>query len=1610
MMIQQKAYDRQEIMNHLEHDLQKKIKNSEKIITFARRYYANCSLEDLAIRSTEELSSIVVSQWEFILQRTPGEAKIRVFNPSKEADNWQSTHTIIQVSHDDIPFLVDSIRMEVARNGFEVHYAIHFGGLKVVRDKNFRIKKILRPNEMTEDATSEAPIYFEIDRQIDPLVMENLQKNIDRVLSDVRAAVYDWQSMITRVKESLVELDQSPLSLDPAELSESKDFLNWLVNNHFTFMGSRDYRLIGQDTKRALQFVPGSGLGVLREGTPSSHWYTDLPPQVRKLAISKELLVIAKTSTLSTVHRAVYTDYVGIKRFNAAGELMGERRFIGLYTSTAYHSSPRYIPFLRHKVEKVIEAFHFPSDSHNGKEIVHVLETLPRDDLFQANVEELIQLAEGILHLQERRQIRLFVRKDAYERYFSCLVYVPSDICNTELSLAMQDILMTAFSGTQSTFTTTYTDSILARLHYVVRVTPGDVPVYNIQHIEQQLREVASSWTDELKNQLLSQFGEAEGLKLYTKYRKAFPASYTEYYLPRTAIDDIRKIESLSPENPLEMLFYKMGSTALRLKLFHSEHTIALSDVLPTLENMGFRVMGERPHQIVFRDGSLAWISDFDMVHASHREIDIENIRDHFQDAFNHIWFQQAEDDGFNQLVIIAQLTWHEIAVLRGYTRYLRQTGFTFSQSYIEQALVHNVSVTRNLIELFRVRFSPEYTDQLSRPDLQSYIDKITQALDEITSLDEDRIIRRLLEVILATLRTNYFQTTAEGNFKSYISFKLNPNAISDLPLPRPMYEIFVYSPRVEGVHLRAGKVARGGLRWSDRREDFRTEILGLMKAQQVKNSVIVPVGAKGGFYPKKLPLDGDRDAIMQEAIYCYTTFIRGLLDITDNIGDGGIIIPPVDVVRYDEDDPYLVVAADKGTATFSDIANAVAKEYGFWLDDAFASGGSEGYDHKKMGITARGAWESVKRHFRELGLNPMTTDFTVVGIGDMSGDVFGNGLLLSPHVRLVAAYNHQHIFIDPEPNAAESFEERKRLFHLSRSSWSDYNVALISSGGGVFSRSAKFIRITPEMKKVFSITQDTMIPNDLIRAILKTPVNLIWNGGIGTFVKASQETHMEVGDRTNDAIRVDGRDLTARVICEGGNLGLTQLGRVEYALAGGILYTDFIDNSAGVDCSDHEVNIKILLNRLVLSGEMKLDERNTLLEQMTEEVATLVLYNNYQQTQILSLEASVASQTMDLFQRYMNEMEKQGRLDRALEFLPNDKELQERKMSGHGLTRPELAIMISYCKMYLKQAILASDVPEDAWFVRYLVKAFPTVLREKYLPVMIEHPLKREIIATQLSKHITDHMGVNFVERLHRETGASVAFIMRAYVIAESIYGVENLWKQIEVLDYQVSVSIQHKMMLQLYYLVRRATRWILRNRKPGLDLEATIHYFSASINELIISLPKLLTTAESEMMLQEIQSYQAQGVPETLAKHIAASNTLFTSLDIVEAALKNDLSVSEMAKTYYELGSDLELNWIRDQMNAYPIANQWDELARSAFRDDLDRAQRKLCVSILLASADETKANTEDRIKTWLEQCQLLTGRWQNLLSEIRSSNTTDFVTYSVVLRELIDFAQAG
>lgn len=1581
------------------------------------RYFQAIAPSDLLRLDQKTWAAIFVSHFNLFYERNR-QSKVRVFNPSLEQDAWNSTHTVIQIAHDDIPFLVDSTRMVLNRYGLEMHFILHFGGLKLVRDAQHRMVEVIQ-NGLSEGGQTEAPIYIEIDRVSDSKLMECLRKDILDALNDVQLAVSDWHNMVERIQDCLNELENYPKTLNPDDVSESKDFLRWLCNNNFTFLGARDYRLLGEGKDKSLEEVSGSSLGVLRDDAVHKHekHYSEMPIRAREMALAKDtILSIGKTDKISSVHRAVRTDKIGVKQFDEQGNLIGERRFIGLYTSRAYHSNPMHIPFLSKKVARVIQQLGFPSDSHDGKEAVHILETLPRDDLFQTSFSELFELTKGILELKERKQVRLFILEDAFHRYYSCYVFAPNHLVTTELANKMQQYLLSMLNGKESSYTILFAESVLARIHFIIRVDAKKSIAYSILEMEQQLTQLARSWQDDLKQALLLDKGEELGLQLFSRYQKSFPGSYTEIYSVTESIADINKIESLLNQAPqnlgLEISIYldEDGRT-LRLKLFQMDHQIILSDVLPILENMGMRVLSERPHLIKGKDNQCIWIHDFDLSPISEKPIDLLVWQTFFPDALRAVWFGMAENDGLNRLILATNINWRETVMLRAYAKYFKQIGFALSQNYIEDTLLRYANMTRHLVNLFNARFHPDHVNQ---DQMRSEQLALESALESVNSLDEDKIIRRYLEVILATVRTNYFQKNKVGKDKDYVAFKFDPAQISDLPLPRPKHEIFVYSPRMEGIHLRAGQVARGGLRWSDRREDFRTEVLGLMKAQQVKNTVIVPEGAKGGFVVKAAFPGMTREAWQQEGVACYSTFISGLLDLTDNISHQTHekIIPPAQVICYDKADPYLVVAADKGTATFSDIANQIAQTYGFWLGDAFASGGSVGYDHKKIGITSRGVWVSVKRHFRELGIHPEQDDFTVVGIGDMSGDVFGNGLLLSRHIKLLAAYNGMDIFIDPNPNPEVSYEERQRLFQLPRSSWQDYDVSLISSGGGIFSRSAKSIKISEEMKQVFHIQQDALMPNELIQKILCSPVDLIWNGGIGTFVKSSSETHADVGDKSNDAIRINASALNARVIAEGGNLGMTQLARVEFSLGGGIVNTDFIDNSAGVDCSDHEVNIKILLNPLVAAGELTLEARNALLEKMTNEVAELVLFDNDEQTQMLSLEASVASQTIDLFSQYLRDLEKQGRIDRHLEYLPSDEEILERKQKGQAFTRPEIAMLLAYCKMYLKRDILESDILSDAFFDRYLFSAFPKILCEQYQEKIKNHRLRNEIIATQLCKAITDRMGINFVERLQRETGVEMPFIIRAFAISERIFSMEELWSGIKKLDHSVSADVQYKMMLQLYYLIRRGTRWFLRNRKSNIAIQVTVDELSPLIQSLTAILPEVLDEIGQMNLEKQLSEFVQCGVPELLSRQIAQCSALFTALDIAQSASHYKLPLSDLAKAYYGLGETLRLNWLRESMSNYSVQTLWDELARAGFRDDLDRVQGKLAAKLLSSKLKEMQGaeSIAEKISIWIKRCRFLSERWYHLLDDMQNSDRVDYVTYSVVLRELFDFAQSA
>ncbi|AZO83069.1 NAD-glutamate dehydrogenase [Pseudomonas sp. QLc11A] len=1585
-----------------------------QVALFAEQFFGIISLDELTQRRLSDLAGCTLSAWRLLERFDHAQPQVRVFNPDYERHGWQSTHTAVEVLHHDLPFLVDSVRTELNRRGYSIH-TLQTTVLSVRRGSKGELLEILPKGTQGEDIQQESLMYLEIDRCANTAELNVLSKELEQVLGEVRVAVDDFEPMKAKVQEILSKLDNSQFAVDGDEKSEIKSFLEWLVGNHFTFLGYEEFVVSDEADGGHIVYDKDSFLGLtklLRAGLT----YDDLRIEDYAVNYLREptLLSFAKAAHPSRVHRPAYPDYVSIREIDANGKVVKECRFMGLYTSSVYGESVRVIPYIRRKVEEIEHRSGFQAKAHLGKELAQVLEVLPRDDLFQTPVDELFSTVMSIVQIQERNKIRVFLRKDPYGRFCYCLAYVPRDIYSTEVRQKIQQVLMDRLKATDCEFWTFFSESVLARVQLILRVDPKNRLDIDPLLLEKEVVQACRSWQDDYAALTVESFGEAQGTNVLADFPKGFPAGYRERFAAHSAVVDMQHLLSLSDKNPLVMSFYQplgqvAGQRQLHCKLYHADTPLALSDVLPILENLGLRVLGEFPYHLRHSNGREFWIHDFAFTAAEGLELDIQQLNDTLQDAFVHIVRGDAENDAFNRLVLTAGLPWRDVALLRAYARYLKQIRLGFDLGYIASTLNNHTDIARELTRLFKTRFY--LARKLTSDDLddkqQRLEHAILSALDDVQVLNEDRILRRYLDLIKATLRTNFYQTDANGHNKSYFSFKFNPHLIPELPKPVPKFEIFVYSPRVEGVHLRFGNVARGGLRWSDREEDFRTEVLGLVKAQQVKNSVIVPVGAKGGFLPRRLPLGGSRDEIAAEGIACYRIFISGLLDITDNLKDGALV-PPANVVRHDDDDPYLVVAADKGTATFSDIANGIAIDYGFWLGDAFASGGSAGYDHKKMGITAKGAWVGVQRHFRERGINVQEDSITVVGVGDMAGDVFGNGLLMSDKLKLVAAFNHLHIFIDPNPEPASSFAERQRLFDLPRSAWSDYDTSIMSEGGGIFSRSAKSIAISPQMKERFDIEADKLTPTELLNALLKAPVDLLWNGGIGTYVKASSESHADVGDKANDALRVNGNELRCKVVGEGGNLGMTQLGRVEFGLNGGGSNTDFIDNAGGVDCSDHEVNIKILLNEVVQAGDMTDKQRNQLLASMTDEVGGLVLGNNYKQTQALSLAARRALPRIAEYKRLMNDLEGRGKLDRAIEFLPSEEAINERVAQGHGLTRAELSVLISYSKIDLKEQLLGSLVPDDDYLTRDMETAFPPTLVSKFSVAMRRHRLKREIVSTQIANDLVNHMGITFVQRLKESTGMSPANVAGAYVIVRDIFHLPHWFRQIENLDYQVAADVQLELMDELMRLGRRATRWFLRARRNEQNAARDVAHFGPHLKELGLKLDELLSGEIRETWQRRYQAYVEAGVPELLARMVAGTSHLYTLLPIIEASDVTGQDPAEVAKAYFAVGSALDITWYMQQISALPVENNWQALAREAFRDDVDWQQRAITISVL-QQGDGTQ-DVEARLSLWMAQHEGMIERWRAMLVEIRAASGTDYAMYAVANRELLDLALSG
>ncbi|TXK65675.1 NAD-glutamate dehydrogenase [Alkalisalibacterium limincola] len=1603
----------------------------EEALAFADAFYGRMSAEEFDVRPAGDWAALARDFLEFARERPAGKPVLRVFNPTQGEHGWSSAHTVVQVVNDDMPFLVDSVSMALALSNVSIHVLGH-PVVEVERDAGGALVGLGRGQR-------ESLLHIEIDLQTDPDVLATMIRDIETALSDVRMSVADWAAMRNKARAIAEELAGSKVRLSAEAMAETQEFLAWAADDHFTFLGYREYEVRHEAGDQVLAALPGTGLGLLkgeeRIGKPRS--LKTLIAHTLSQNDQIDALILTKTNARSTVHRPGYMDYIGVLRFDAQGEPVGEHRFVGLYTSAAYNRRPWDIPLVRQRFEYVMKRSGLPRDGHSGKALKHILESLPRDELFQSSDDELFQTCMGILSLQERIRPRLFLRRDRYGRFFSALVYIPRDRFNTDTRLRIEAMLMEALNGQRIDTTIQVGDLPLAQLHLIIRPKAGGAE-FNVAELEQRLVELVRNWHDDLRDILIERRGAEDGLKLSQRFGRALPGGYIERATPEVAANDVEHLSRLEGPQDLRLALYRSGEDAsqVHFKLYRQGEAIALSDALPMMENMGLRIVAEHPFE-VHADGMLRSIQDFS-IELPGGEIDVGAVREVFEDAFEQVWRGTAESDGFNRLVLVARLDWREVAMLRAYCKYLLQAGVPFSQAYMESTLCRYPLLARLLVELFEARFDPAREGEggeQARESLQRELDGIhdptldenahtiieevayargldrsAQAdaaldalailLERVSSIDEDRILRSFIGVIEATLRTSYFQCP-DGTYRDYLAFKFDPGLIPELPRPRPYRETFVCSPRVEGVHLRFGKVARGGLRWSDRREDFRTEVLGLVKAQMVKNTVIVPVGAKGGFIVKQPPAASDREAFLAEGVACYRMFINGLLDIADNYA-GDTVVHPVGVVRRDDDDPYLVVAADKGTATFSDIANGISLEHGYWLGDAFASGGSVGYDHKGMGITAKGAWESVKRHFRALGIDSQTQDFTAVGIGDMSGDVFGNGMLLSRHIRLVAAFDHRHIFIDPNPDSAASYAERERLFQLPRSSWEDYDRALVSSGGGIFARSMKSIPLSEEARSALGIDESVtqMTPNELMNAILKAPVDLLWNGGIGTYVKAASESHEDVGDRANNGLRVNGGELRCRVVGEGGNLGLTQRGRIEAALQAGVLLnTDFIDNSAGVDTSDHEVNIKILLNAVMQRGDLGIEDRNALLAEMTDEVASLVLVDNYRQNQAISLMERMSVSRLGSKQHFIRTLESRGLLDRQLEFLPSESEFEDRRSRGLGLTRPELSVLLSYAKLVAFDQLLHSDVPEDPYLSRELLRYFPQPLQERFADLMEDHRLRREIIATAVTNSTINRMGATFLMRMQEDTGQSPAQIAKAYTITREVLDARELWAQIDELDLRVPESSQIDALQRIWALQRGMTRWLLNRPGQSLGIADQVERYKPGMDALREALPEVLGEEDREAFEADRHQWLGAGFPDAMATQLAALAWLESGMDIVEVAGSSSERVGLVARVHFRFGQVMHLSWLAHRIDELPVGGRWHALARGALRDELQAQHRGLVALVL----EESEQAGPEAVDAWLARDDATLGFTRQMLDELRSQRTMDYPTLSVAVRLL-------
>ena len=1582
--------------------------NQDNFQNFIQEFYIENKLVDFENYNTESLFYYALSAYKFLSQKKSNNFNIRIYNPNKAVDGFESPYTIIEIVNKDMPFLVDSSVNFLDKQSIKINNIIH---------PVFKVKRSADGTfiETSNSGIDESLIQLHLDKITNESEINLLKENLSKILDTIALVVADFNEMQEYVKKANSQIVNAKKICNDDEVTQYQEFLNWVLAGNFILLGSKEFDIKKNGNSYELFEVANTSFGVFKSKYPDFlPEVVNASPQEVGESINKPFVIeVIKSRYRSKIHRSTNAERIRVQKISSDGKVVGEFRFIGLFTSNVYYSSVFSIPLLKNKISHVIEKSEYVKGSHNYKDLISILESYPRDELFQINEDDLLKNSTGIVSIAGRSIVKFFARNDKFNRFVSCLIYTPRDRTNSDIREKIKSYLCEVFNGEVADSFLQITESNLIRFHLIVRTNKG-IPNYDEAHIEQEIVKITKIWSDELVEALKSKFENELRIVLYPKYKNSFSVSYVDRFDAKTACDDIEFIEqsfaSNSPIFKLNQTIDNCEKEITELKIYSPHQEIILSSIMPVLDSFGLNVIKEHTYLINVEEDAKnrsikkAWIHYFKVEISKNNDVKFSNLlKENFENAIDALWNQKTKIGALNKLIILCNFSWKQVFMLRALSKYLYQAGFKINQSNVAECFARNQQICKKLVELFSIKFDPnlkiDHQERVTKID--DLIKHINEDLINIKDVNDDAIIKRFLAVIIACLRTNFYQTDINGEFKGYVSFKFDCKKIPNLPLPLPYAEIFVYSPRVEAVHLRGGKVARGGLRWSDRHEDFRTEVLGLMKAQMTKNAVIVPVGSKGGFVVKSDTSKMTREEYQKEGVECYKTFLRGLLDVTDNVIDNKIIHPQ-NVVMHDEPDPYLVVAADKGTATFSDIANSVSIEYNFWLGDAFASGGSAGYDHKKMGITAKGAWISVMRHFREFGVDIQNQDFTVMGIGDLSGDVFGNGMLLSKHIKLVGAFNHMHIFLDPNPNPQESFKERERMFNLPRSTWMDYDKTKISKGGGVFERSAKSIKLTPEIKEMLKISDDELAPIDLMKIMLKAPVDLLWNGGIGTYVKSSEETHQDVGDKANDLLRINGNELNCKVVGEGGNLGFTQKGRIEFAKKGGRVNTDAMDNSAGVDCSDHEVNIKIALISALKSKKINLEERNKMLEAMTDDVSHLVLLDNKLQTQAISIAQSLPSSALSEQSQFLDSLESSGLLNRAIEFLPNRKEIERLQIEQKTLTRPELCVMLAYSKMDIYNKILNSDLVKDKYFEKDLLAYFPKLMQEKLPSEIINHQLRNEIIATQITNFVVNRIGITFINQICQDSGFSLVDVVKNFIIATDSFGILAIWQQIEDLDGKIPLNIQTQMFVSANKLIERSVLWLLRNQVKG-SISEIVARFDKIADELFGILSSVMAQASRESFERKIERYCINNIDRKLAEKVASLDPVASAFDIAEIAISAKLEIKKIAEIYFAVGTRYSLKWLRSGLNKINLSNRWQKLSSKTVLEDLYSYQMKLSKDIAIFSTKENYKNVNELLANYSKKSSFLTERFDNFIAELKNEPNPDLSMFIVALNRI-------